>query len=478
MNAAGLSDIAQRFDEASGYDTAARIQKRCAMELADRIRRIFCGKSPKRILEFGCGTGFLTAELVRLFPHAEIVATDIAPGMIRRAQSRLHVPNVRFEVMDAQRPKPDGRFDLICSSLCLQWFTDRALGLARLASQLSAAGRLMVTTLARGSFDEWRKACDTERVPCGFPTYPEPDALASDWPVNGHGKWDVVDLRDTPADGMTFLRELRDIGATTPALHSRSAGIALRRVIRRFDSTMSGVTYKIAFGDFERHIPKGVFVTGTDTGVGKTLTSACLVRAWHANYWKPLQTGLAEEDGDAPTVRSLARLSDNRMSPSAYALQAPLSPLAAAEMERITIDPARFSLPSCSDTTPLVVEGAGGLLVPVTDDWMLIDLIALYGMPVVLVARSGLGTINHTLLSIEALRARAIPIAGVVLNGAPNPGNRAMIERFGHVRILAEIPLLPSLTAEVIDERAQFMPPPDSIFGPDATLSTSNSEIA
>ena len=162
------------------------------------------------------------------------------------------------------------------------------------------------------------------------------------------------------------------------------------------------MTYQFAYGQWQR--PQGVFVTGTDTGVGKTLVSAVLARAWQAHYWKPLQTGLADEPGDSATVAELAQLPPARRHEPAYALQAPLSPWAAAPLEQVRIDPRRLVPPVVDG--PLVVEGAGGLYVPIDDEHMMLDYIAALGMPVVLAARSGLGTINHTLLSLQALRQR------------------------------------------------------------------------
>lgn len=195
---------------------------------------------------------------------------------------------------------------------------------------------------------------------------------------------------------------------------------------------------------------KGVFVSGTDTGVGKTVAAACLVRAWGADYWKPVQTGLAEDEGDSATVARLAGLGPERLHPSRFALQAPLAPQPAAEREGATIRLADFTLPEPAAGRPLVVEGAGGLLVPLTPEALMIDLIARLGLPVVLVARTTLGTINHTLLSLEALRRRELAVAGVILNGPPDAGNRAAIERYGGVAILAELPRQDILDAAAI----------------------------
>lgn len=201
----------------------------------------------------------------------------------------------------------------------------------------------------------------------------------------------------------------------------------------------------------------GVFVTGTDTGIGKTLVSAILARAWNADYWKPVQTGVAEEPGDTDTVARLAQLPPERLHLPAYVLQAPLSPWAAAPLEDAVIDATAIVPPAT--TAPLIVEGAGGLYVPIDDSHMMIDLIARLGMPVVLAARSGLGTINHTLLSLEALRRRAIPVLGVIMSGPLSAGNREAIERFGNVRVLAEIPPLERVDAAAVEALARTVPP-------------------
>jgi malonyl-CoA O-methyltransferase len=201
---------------------------------------------------------------------------------------------------------------------------------------------------------------------------------------------------------------------------------------------------------------RGVFVTGTDTGVGKTLVSAILVKAWQADYWKPLQTGVADEPGDTPSVAFLADMAPSRVHAPAVVLQAPLSPWAAAPLEGVRIDTHALTCPATH--APLVVEGAGGLLVPIDDDTMMIDLIGRLALPVILVARSGLGTINHTLLSLHALKAAGIAIAGVVMNGPPSASNRLAIERFGGVPVIAEVPALHVVDTRSVAEMAARMP--------------------
>ena len=188
---------------------------------------------------------------------------------------------------------------------------------------------------------------------------------------------------------------------------------------------------------------QGFFVTGTDTDVGKTLVSAWLMTHRDADYWKPVQAG-TEPETDSVTVRRLAEVSASRVLPEAYVLPDAMAPHEAARRAGIRIDMAKL-MPPASDRL-LVVEGAGGMLVPLTDDAYVIDLAAELHLPVLLVARSTLGTINHTLLSIEALRRRGLPLAGVVMNGPETPHNRVAIERYGDVTIIAEIPWLPSVT--------------------------------
>jgi len=188
---------------------------------------------------------------------------------------------------------------------------------------------------------------------------------------------------------------------------------------------------------------QGFFVTGTDTDVGKTIVSAWLVGRLGASYWKPVQAGNHPET-DSDIVRRLAGVPPERILPEAYVLPEPIAPHEAARRAGITIEMAKLAPPPCNG--PLVVEGAGGLLVPLNDKVYVIDLAAELHLPIILVARSTLGTINHTLLSIEAIRRRGLPLAGVVVNGPETPHNRAAIERYGKVEIIAEIPWLDHLT--------------------------------
>ena len=192
----------------------------------------------------------------------------------------------------------------------------------------------------------------------------------------------------------------------------------------------------------------GFFVSGTDTGVGKTVVSACLVHTLGARYWKPVQTGLAEEEGDTATVMRLADLPPDRVHAPRHELAAPLSPEAAARLEGVRISLADFARPA--GVGPLVVEGAGGVLVPLGGGALMVDLIARLGLRVVLVARSTLGTINHTLLSIEALRRRELPVHGVVMVGPPAPETADAIARHGDVNLLGSVPMVAEIDARAI----------------------------
>jgi len=181
-------------------------------------------------------------------------------------------------------------------------------------------------------------------------------------------------------------------------------------------------------------------VTGTDTGIGKTVFAAALARALGAAYWKPIQSGLLDgADGETAAALGVARV-----LPEAYRLTEPLSPHRAAELDGVTIDPARLVPP---DADPLVIEGAGGVLVPVTRELLYADLFARWGLPVVLVARTGLGTINHSLLSVEALRTRGVAVHGIAFVGDANADNEATICAIAGVRRLGRLPRLDPLDA-------------------------------
>jgi dethiobiotin synthetase len=191
----------------------------------------------------------------------------------------------------------------------------------------------------------------------------------------------------------------------------------------------------------------GFFVTGTDTDVGKTLVSSWLLTHLDASYWKPVQAGV-EPESDSARVRRLAEVPPERILPEAYVLPEPIAPHEAARRAGIALDMAKLVPPPVDGL--IVVEGGGGLMVPITDAAYMIDLAAELHLPIILVARSTLGTINHTLLSLEAIRRRGLPLAGVVISGPETPHNRAAIERYGQAEVIAEIPWLETVNRSTL----------------------------
>jgi dethiobiotin synthetase len=192
-------------------------------------------------------------------------------------------------------------------------------------------------------------------------------------------------------------------------------------------------------------------VTGTDTGIGKTVFSAALAGALNAFYWKPIQSGI-EEETDTQAVLRLSGIPSTHVLPEFYRLRTPASPHLAAELDGVVIDPARLALPTVPGI--VVVEGAGGLMVPLTRETTYIDQMARWRAPVVLCARTTLGTINHTLLSVEALRHRGIPVLGVAFIGDENPDSERTITEMGRVKRLGRLPSLAVLAQDTL--RAAF----------------------
>jgi dethiobiotin synthetase len=185
----------------------------------------------------------------------------------------------------------------------------------------------------------------------------------------------------------------------------------------------------------------GYFVTGTDTNVGKTVLSALLVAALDAVYWKPVQTG-ANEGTDRESVRLWAEVEEDQLPLERYRFYPPFSPHLASREGGIRIGLDDFELPEAPAGRKWIVEGAGGVMVPLNEHDMMRDLMRQIGLPVIVAARSALGTINHTLLTLAALRAADLPICGVALVGRKNLDNRHAIENYGNVRVIGHIPIL------------------------------------
>ena len=190
-------------------------------------------------------------------------------------------------------------------------------------------------------------------------------------------------------------------------------------------------------------------ISGTDTDIGKTVVAAMLTLALGGTYWKPIQSGI-EGGVDTKAVQKMTGLPAERFLPESYVLSEPLSPHRSAEIDDVTIDVDSLLLPQIEE--PIIIEGAGGLMVPLTRENLLINLFKRWNeamrVPVILVARTGLGTINHTLLSLEALWSRQIPIQGIIFVGDENEDNVKTIAEFSDVKILGRLPFLDSLNED------------------------------
>lgn len=187
---------------------------------------------------------------------------------------------------------------------------------------------------------------------------------------------------------------------------------------------------------------KSIFITGTGTDVGKTFVSTWVCYHTHADYWKPIQTG----EKDSETVKTFSPRSV--IHPECYHFQRSVSPHLAAHEEGIEIDFNKVNPPPVEN--PLVIEGAGGVFVPLNQSQFMLDLMKVFQVPVLIVARDILGTINHTCLTVEALRKRNIPILGIILNGTSDLFNKKAIETYSGVSVLASLPFVEKISGEVL----------------------------
>ena len=196
---------------------------------------------------------------------------------------------------------------------------------------------------------------------------------------------------------------------------------------------------------------RALVVTGTDTGIGKTVVAAALVAMLDADYWKPVQSGL-EGESDSDTVRRLAGIDPARIHAEAYRLAQPLSPHRAAELDGVVIDTSRLIPPPSSRV--LIIEGAGGLMVPMTRAVLQIDVFARWRLPIVLVAPTRLGCINHTLMSVEALKARGMPITAIIFSGEENADSQRTILDFSRIPSAGRLPTLSPLDGNTLRHAA------------------------
>jgi dethiobiotin synthetase len=198
---------------------------------------------------------------------------------------------------------------------------------------------------------------------------------------------------------------------------------------------------------------KSIAIVGIHTGIGKTLVSAVLAEAWGADYWKPVQSGTDERDCE--TVRSLVSPLPGRIHPERFLLTTPVSPHEAARLDNKVFGLEDFMLPKTDRT--LLVETAGGVMSPVTQDKTVADFVAHFKLPAILVSQNYLGSINHTLAAIESLRRRDIPILGIVISGHPNPASETFIEEYSGCAIIGRVPWMDKPMPEGVREAAAGM---------------------
>lgn len=199
---------------------------------------------------------------------------------------------------------------------------------------------------------------------------------------------------------------------------------------------------------------KPLFITGIGTGIGKTLVAAIVTEKLKADYWKPVQSGDLD-NSDTVKVQELTSNTATVFHPETYRLTQPFSPHKSAKLDGIAIEENKFITPAT--TNNLIIEGAGGLMVPLNDHFLMVDLIAQLGADVILVSQNYLGSINHTLLSIALLEQRQIPLTGIIFNGEPNASSEEYILNYTKIPLLGRIPLLPGIDKNAIKEAGSLI---------------------
>jgi len=234
---------------AASYDDAATLQQTVARRLAERIVSP-AAAPPRRILEIGCGTGFLSVRLAHLFPESDLLLTDIAPVMLSRCRSRLGDRH-RYQVLDGERPEDlTGQFDLIASSLAFQWFADLRGGLRSLSRLLAPGGQMLFATLGSRTFTEWRQVHADRGLDCGVHNYPSAEDFP--WPDGLSHKVDSELVVQAHATGADFVRSLKVLGAHEPAPgHRPLPPGTFRRLLASLDDGFS-VTYQLLYGEIFR----------------------------------------------------------------------------------------------------------------------------------------------------------------------------------------------------------------------------------
>lgn len=202
------------------------------------------------------------------------------------------------------------------------------------------------------------------------------------------------------------------------------------------------------------HVKQPIFITGIGTGIGKTIVSAIITEKLKADYWKPIQSGDLD-DSDTLKVQSLVSNEITKFHPEAYRLTQPFSPHKSAAIDKVTINSQNFTLPQTDNQ--LVIEGAGGLMVPLNDNFLIIDLIKQLNAKVILVSQNYLGSINHTLLSLHVLKTYNIPVMGIIFNGVEDIYSKSYILNYSGITELGQIPMYDTPHKKSIIEAAALI---------------------
>jgi malonyl-CoA O-methyltransferase len=244
--------ITAAFNGAKAYQQKAVVQRQVAGRLAKRLRGFVLVDQP-RILEIGCGTGFLSQHLIDIWPGARLVCTDIAPEMVARCQAQLGGERVNFQVMDGENIPGDEKFDLIVASLVFQWFLDPLGNLQKLVKRLNPGGRLVFVTLGPETFVEWRQFCSSYQLACGLHDYPSGDDWQQGWPNSGVGQVVEEYIVEEHPSPQFFLKGLKEIGtALSPDSHKPVSAFDMRRALRSYaeENNDFSITYHLIFASF------------------------------------------------------------------------------------------------------------------------------------------------------------------------------------------------------------------------------------
>ncbi|MAL25164.1 MAG: biotin biosynthesis protein [Croceicoccus sp.] len=246
--------IASAFGSARDYDRHAHVQRRAAEALAERIAALEL-ESP-RLLEFGCGTGFLTDALIRRGVGGQWRVTDLAPDMVERCRSRMAGRgDLTFSVLDVARGEPDGHgaFDVVTASLAAQWLGDLDGAVGRMLRWVRPGGHVLFNTLASGTFREWREALAEAGCAAGTPDYPDVAELAAIRRDAQAAEPTTDNLIDRHANALGFLKSLKAIGAHVPAPGHRPASpVGMRAAMRAFEASGSAASYEVVTLHFRR----------------------------------------------------------------------------------------------------------------------------------------------------------------------------------------------------------------------------------